>query len=168
MTEITSRARRTIAAIGIPAAHRAHKPNQNPGQTLIERYLLGVCPGFSSAATHDATIGWDLRSASRPCPGGRRVRGNRPSAPPRLGVDAVLTNQQVRDVQDRCRRSSPVRHDAEMLIDNGDIPQVGLPHHVQQVAEQRQRSQRRFDTDVCQHAEDLSARQPKPHASSTM
>jgi len=48
-----------------------------------------------------------------------------------------------------------------MLVDNREVPQDGLPHHIEQIPEQREDTEGGFERDIRQHPNDLRARQPQ-------
>src|SRR5205823_3081838 len=47
--------------------------------------------------------------------------------------------------------ASPRAADPEMLLDDGEVPQVRLPDHVEQIAEHQHCAERRLDGDVPEH-----------------
>jgi hypothetical protein len=49
-----------------------------------------------------------------------------------------------------------------MLVNDGNVPQVRLPHHVEQIAEQRDDSEPSFDGYIRQQSDDPGAGTPKP------
>jgi hypothetical protein len=44
-----------------------------------------------------------------------------------------------------------------MLVDNRDVPQARLPHHIKQIAEYRNGAEPSFDRYIHQHPDDLRA-----------
>ena len=49
-----------------------------------------------------------------------------------------------------------------MLVDDGDVPRVGFPDHVEKIAEQWDDAEFGFDGYIHQHPDDLGAWQAEP------